>query len=240
MAPTVEQFIASCRAEVGFKESPVNRTKFAAMAHHPDGAAWCHTFLVGEANATGLSIPHDVAATAYTPSGAAAWKAAGRWFTVPQPGDWGYADFPGDGVNRISHVVLIVAVHPDGTVSTIEGNTSIGSSGSQREGLWVAAKKRDRSIFKGYGRPQYATAAAPAPKPGPAVVIVKAGTAEDALMKAYPHLFGARTTRILTASDVAATNNPEDIALGVAVWGTPHQIRGKDRYETLRAALAWR
>ena len=43
-----------------------------------------------------------------------------------------FVDSPGDGVNRISHVGLVEAVNHDGTVQTIEGNTSSGRAGSQR------------------------------------------------------------------------------------------------------------
>lgn len=154
---TLTEFTAACRAEVGYREEPAgsNKTKFAALAGHTNGYAWCHTFLAGMARSTRLRVVPGVCETAYTPSGANAWKAAGRWHLDPRPGDWGYMDFPGDGVYRISHVGLVTAVHPNGTLSTIEGNTSAGAIGSQREGVWVAERKRNLSLFKGFGRPNY-------------------------------------------------------------------------------------
>ena len=62
-------------------------------------------------------------------------------------------DFPHDGVDRISHVGIVVAI--DGkTITTIEGNTS--GNGDQRNGGMVMAKQR--TIGKevvGFGRPKY-------------------------------------------------------------------------------------
>lgn len=159
---TASEFIAACTGEVGTHESPEgsNRTRYAALAGHANGFSWCHTFLCAMARETRAAVPPGVLGTAYTPSGAAAWKAANRWFGAPHPGDWGYIDFPGDSIYRISHVALVTAVHPDGTVSTVEGNTSAGSVGNQRDGIWVAARRRNRSLFKGYGRPDYAVQSA--------------------------------------------------------------------------------
>jgi hypothetical protein len=62
-------------------------------------------------------------------------------------------DFPHDGVDRISHVGIVVGI--DGkTITTIEGNTS--GSGDQRNGGMVMVKTR--TIGKevvGFGRPKY-------------------------------------------------------------------------------------
>lgn len=243
---SVEQFIAACRADVGYVETPTNRTKFASMAHHANGYAWCHTFLVGEANATGLNLPDGVdgdavpdvvAGTAYTPSGANAWKAAGRWSLTPHPGDWGYIDFPGDGVDRISHVALITAVHPDGTVSTIEGNTSSGVSGSQRNGGMVATRRRLLSLFKGFGRPRYGVAAPPPPPPA---VVVRAGSIEQGLLYGYPDLFKC-PARVVgaqpTDADPYAARNKDDIGFGVVIYLARANYVGANRYETLALAL---
>lgn len=158
---TANEFIAACQGEVGTHEDPKgsNRTRYAALAGHANGSFWCHTFLCGVARELHAPVPEAVLRTAYTPSGVAAWKAVNRWFLTPHPGDWGYIDFPGDSVYRVSHCAVIVAVHSDGTVTTVEGNTSIGTSGSQRDGIWVAQRRRNRGLFKGYGRPFYNTPA---------------------------------------------------------------------------------
>jgi hypothetical protein len=62
-------------------------------------------------------------------------------------------DFPHDGVDRISHIGIVVGI--DGkTVTTIEGNTS--GTGDQRNGGMVMVKQRTigREVV-GFGRPKY-------------------------------------------------------------------------------------
>jgi hypothetical protein len=64
-----------------------------------------------------------------------------------------FMDFPHDGVDRISHIGIVVAI--DGkTITTIEGNTS--GTGDQRNGGMVMVKQR--TVGKevvGFGRPKY-------------------------------------------------------------------------------------
>ena len=86
----------------------------------------------------------------------------------PQAGDIAYFDFPSDGVDRISHVGIVVKDNLDGTVTCIEGNTSSDKKGDQRNGGEVclkirAYKKKNRNKFKpnlpvaivGFGRPKF-------------------------------------------------------------------------------------
>ena len=87
---------------------------------------------------------------------------------TPQPGDIVYFDFPGDNVNRISHVGIVVKDNGDGTVTCIEGNTAPDKKGDQRNGGEVclkvrAFKKKNGSKLRksqavsivGFGRPQF-------------------------------------------------------------------------------------
>lgn len=148
---TAADAIAVARRNVGYTEKPrgSNQTKFAAVAEHPNGAAWCATFLVAVMRTADVSLPSE---SAYTPTMAAGFKAARRWhLSNPKVGDLVFFDFPGPP-HRISHVGIVTAVHGLGDVSTIEGNTD--SSGS-RTGGQVMAKRR-RSSIVGYGRPAYA------------------------------------------------------------------------------------
>jgi hypothetical protein len=103
------------------------------------------------------------------------------WFEAdcgqtPQPGDILYFDFPGDGVDRISHVGICTGIDSDGVVTTIEGNTSAKKKGSQRNGGEVceqvrAYKKNKKGVLVsivGWGRPNYngneVTAEVPVPE----------------------------------------------------------------------------
>lgn len=174
---TAARFVSAALAERGYTENPPgsNRTKFADEAGHPNGYAWCHTFCVAIGKRVGLDMPAAVAATAYTPSGVTAWKAAGRWGRTPQSGDWGYLNFDSDAGPE--HVAIVVSVLPDGRVHTIEGNTSATSSGSQSNGGGVYERYRAASLFIGFGRPHFTAPSAPTPeepdvKVDPRIIVV--------------------------------------------------------------------
>lgn len=172
---TAAKLIEVAKAEVGTIEGPKdNETKYGAYTK-ANFQPWCGSFVMWCANQAGVKVPNTV----YTPAGAAAFKKAKAWFDgdvdTPQPGDIAYFDFPSDGVDRISHVGIIVKDNGDGTCVTIEGNTSSGKAGSQRNGGQVAQrvrgyrknKKGEQVSIVGWGRPKFAAAApkaAEAPK----------------------------------------------------------------------------
>ena len=119
---------------------------------------WC-------ANQAGVKVPNTVS----TVNGASAFKKMGTWANAavanPEPGDIAYFDFPGDGVDRISHVGIVVSNNGDGTVTCIEGNTAGDKKKStdQRNGGEVAKKvrgykKNPKNVMisvVGFGRPNY-------------------------------------------------------------------------------------
>ena len=153
MSATVGDVLSTARSQLGTTERPPgsNRTRYGA-AYGGDGQAWCAKFVwwvFHESRAAGL-IPK----AAYTPTFAKWFRDHGRWGTTPRPGAVVFFDFPGDGVNRISHVGLVEAVNRDGTIQTIEGNTGRGGAGSQRDGDGVWRRTRRTGIV-GYGYPEY-------------------------------------------------------------------------------------
>jgi len=155
-------------AEVGYIEGPKdNETKYGKFTK-ADFQPWCGSFVNWCANEAGVKIPNTV----YTPGGAAAFKKAGSWIdgdvADPEPGDIAYFDFPSDGVDRISHVGIVVEDNGDGTVWCVEGNTTgEGKKGSQRNGgeccrKLRAFKKNKKGIMisiVGFGRPKFGAAA---------------------------------------------------------------------------------
>jgi hypothetical protein len=152
--------LAVARSQLGTVESPPNsnRQKFGAE-YGANGVAWCAEFMwwcFVHSGQAGL-IPK----TAYTPDFADWFRKRGAWGTTPRPGALVFFDFPGDGVNRISHVGLVEAVNSDRSIITIEGNTSGTTAGSQRDGGGVWRRTRTIGIV-GYGYPAYAGAPAPA------------------------------------------------------------------------------
>ena len=150
-------------AEVGTIEGPKeNETKYGKFAK-ANFQPWCGSFVNWCGNEAGVKIPNTV----YTPAGAQAFIKAGTWQSVetaePAVGDIAYFDFPSDGVDRISHVGIVVKDNEDGTVWCIEGNTSSKKSGSQRNGGEVckqlrAFKKNKAGVMisiVGFGRPKF-------------------------------------------------------------------------------------
>lgn len=167
---TAARLVQVATAEIGTVEGPKdNETKYGKFTK-ADLQPWCGSFVMWCANEAGVKVPNTV----YTPGGAAAFKKAGQWIdgdvADPEPGDIAYFDFPSDGVDRISHVGIVVADNGDGTVWCIEGNTSGNPKGSQRNGGEVckklrAYKKNPKNVLVsivGFGRPKFGTSAAPA------------------------------------------------------------------------------
>ena len=161
---TVAAMLAVAKAEVGTVEGPKdNETKYGAFTK-ANYLAWCGSYCMWVAAQAGVKIPNTVS----TVAGAAAFKKMGTWFDAdcgqsPQPGDILYFDFPGDGVDRISHVGICKGIKSDGVVYTFEGNTSGKKTGSQRNGGEVCEQVRAYKTNKekvmvsivGWGRPNY-------------------------------------------------------------------------------------
>ena len=168
---TAARLIEVAKAEIGVIEGPKdNETKYGAYTK-ANFQPWCGSFVNWCGNEAGVKIPNTV----YTPSGAQAFKKSGAWIdgdlADPEPGDIAYFDFPSDGVDRISHVGIVVKDNEDGTVWCIEGNTSSKKAGSQRNGGEVckqlrAFKKNKAGVMisiVGFGRPKFgASKSAPA------------------------------------------------------------------------------
>lgn len=142
--PTVEQFLNACREELGKGqyEFPVgsNRTVYGKW-YGMDGQPWCAMGISHSCAKVG--IPWRFASTQAAET--AAIK-AGTWRTTPKPGDIArHQTGPHTG-----HVGVVEFVHTDGTITTLEWNTSPDSSGSQRDGDGMYRKRRSRSFWKGY------------------------------------------------------------------------------------------
>ncbi len=156
--------------EVGYVEGPKeNETKYGAFSR-ANFQPWCGSFCMWVAHQAGVTIPNTVS----TMAGVASFKRAKAWTAAakatPAPGDIVYFDFK-EGGDPIEHVGIVVKDNGDGTVTTVEGNTSGDKkkSGSQANGGECvkkirAYKKNSKglSVFVvGFGRPTYAHQGAP-------------------------------------------------------------------------------
>ena len=158
------QIAMAAREELGYIETGDNHTKYQ-KADQP----WCGAFVNWIFRGEGVKIPDCTS----TLAGATAFKKKNAWqdaeAATPEVGDLVFFDFPGDGVDRISHVGIVVKDNGDGTVTTIEGNTvPEKNKGDQRNGGEVcqrirAFKKKNRGSLKpslavsivGFGKPTF-------------------------------------------------------------------------------------
>jgi hypothetical protein len=161
-------FIAVAKSQLGVIEGPKdNETKYGAFTK-ANFLPWCGSFVMWCANEVGLKIPNCVS----TVAGATAFMKKGQWEkaeeAIPLPGDIVFFDFPNDGVDRISHIGIVVKDNGDGTVTCYEGNTAPDKKGDQRNGGQVcekvrAYKKKNGSKFRksqavtvvGFGKPVF-------------------------------------------------------------------------------------
>lgn len=146
---TAAKVVEVALCEVGYIEEPENITKFGKFTK-ADGLPWCGSFVNWCFHEAGVKLPSMVS----TALGAHKLKEVNRFHNdKPIIGDLAFMDFPHDGVDRISHIGIVVKVGTN-TVLTIEGNTS--GTGDQRNGGMVMIKQR--AIGKeivGFGRPKF-------------------------------------------------------------------------------------
>ena len=136
-------FVTKARAEIGTIEGPKdNETKYGAFTKK-NFLPWCGSFIMWCANEIGFKGMPDVV---YTPAGVAKFQGMGAWSSAasanPKPGDIVFFDFPGG--EAVDHVGIVVKDNLDGSVVTVEGNTSPDSkpAGSQANGGEVCMKVR--------------------------------------------------------------------------------------------------
>ena len=155
---TLHRVIEIALGEVGTVEEGDNLTKYG-KAFKADGLPWCGSFCNWVYREAGVKIPPVIS----TAAGAHSFKDLGKWHETPQVGDLAFMDFPHDGVDRISHVGIVIGVAKD-SITTIEGNTS--GTGDQRNGGMVMTKVRalgKGSPVVGFGRTRFVSFDEPLP-----------------------------------------------------------------------------
>jgi len=145
---TAAHFIDIALAEVGTVEEGDNLTKYGKFTK-ADGLPWCGSFVNWCAAQAGVKL-HSVVSTAI---GAHKFKEVSRWHETPQLGDCAFMDFPHDGIDRISHIGIVVGIKAK-SVITIEGNTNPEpemSAEVERDGDGYYRKVRHWSEFGKFG-----------------------------------------------------------------------------------------
>jgi hypothetical protein len=191
---TAGRVLDVARSQIGTVQA-YNGSNPYGRAYGMDRVAWCMQFAWWCAVQAGAG--HLVPKTAYTPTAAAYYQQRGRADRTPRSGSLVFFDWPGDGVDRISHVGWVEAVNTDGTLTTIEGNTTGGDAGNQRMGGTVARRRRSTSAVIIYGHPAYDGApAAPAPAaPAAAMATLSYGMRSDSRVIALQRWLNAHPWR---------------------------------------------
>lgn len=153
--PTAQAVLQVAQSQVGVTEARDRGTPFHDAYGLPRREPWCAVFAVVMFDRAGHAdlIPR----TAYTPTMANWYRARGAFDRDPRPGDLIFFNWPGDGIDRIQHVGIVVSVEP-GAVRTIEGNTGTGGGGNPPDGVYERRRPLDSSVV-GFGHPAYAGAA---------------------------------------------------------------------------------
>ena len=167
----IQALIGNAESQVGYAETGNNHTIFADEVGAPNNQPWCSTFqdwvfqkTFGKEQAAALlggsgSQPSTWgrAQKLMAGKGGYTWN-NGSSAVDPQPGDLVFFKFGNASHNRpTNHIGLVTGVNEDGTVDTIEGNTSM-TVGNQRMGGRVAKKTRrykNGGDIVGFGRPDW-------------------------------------------------------------------------------------
>lgn len=147
---TVAGMLSAARALLGTAENPPGSNHNFITTWYGFDGPWCDMAVSYEANKSG-NLSAVMGKFAYTVAHAQAFQNAGRWhygLGGIRPGDIVFFDWAGGGsIAGIDHVGLVEAVHSNGTITTLEGNTSD-----------MYLRRVRSACVVGYGRPAYGDA----------------------------------------------------------------------------------
>jgi hypothetical protein len=149
---TAAGMIEQARALLGLGEYPPGSNHNRVTVWYGFDGPWCDMAISYEAAHSG-NLAAVMGKFAYTVAHAEAFRAHGRWhygLGGARPGDVVFYDWSGTRtIAGIDHVGLIEAVHSNGTITSLEGNTS----------NMFLRRVRSAAVVVGYGRPAYGDAA---------------------------------------------------------------------------------
>ena len=154
---TANDIISMARKYIGTKESPPNSNNVVFNTDYygknVDGSqfSWCAVFVWDMFRMCNVSnLYYGGQKTAYTPTLAQYYQDNKQWYTTPEVGDLVFYKWKTSA--RICHVGIVEKVNSDGTITTLEGNTSVGNDSDGGE---VMERNRPTTYVVGYGRPKY-------------------------------------------------------------------------------------
>jgi cell wall-associated NlpC family hydrolase len=130
--PLGQQIAALATAELGVAEAPPGSNDAPRIAEYRTATAgsgvgpWCAYFTSWVAAQAGVPIGPGGSGLGYVPTVKQWAEDTGRWVPAgagpPQVGDLVVFDRGGDGV--LDHIGVVTGVSPDGSIQTVEGNSS--------------------------------------------------------------------------------------------------------------------
>ena len=150
---TANDILKVAKGEIGYTEGSKNNNKYG-KAYGWNNVAWCVQFVwwcFYKANASALF--YGGGRTALCSALYGHHKSQKVSTSSLQPGDIVFFDFSGKKV-ATNHVGIVESVSGS-TITTIEGNTSSGNSGSQANGDGVYRRKRNLKYISCAYRPAY-------------------------------------------------------------------------------------
>lgn len=144
---TAAQVLTIAQSQVGYKEGRNNSNKYGA-AYGMNNVSWCMEFIWWCFKQAGMDFYKTASCTACYKHYAS--RAVSR--NSLKPGDIVFFDWDGSG--DCDHVGIVESVGSS-RVTTIEGNTSSGNSGSQSNGDGVYRRYRTYSQIAKAIRPAY-------------------------------------------------------------------------------------
>jgi hypothetical protein len=143
---TTETVLNVARGQVGTVEDSAGDTLYSRWYGLPS-ESWCDMFVSWVGSTAGAT--DIIGKFAYCPAHVNWFKARKQWGSVPRVGAVVFFDWNGDG--EADHVGIVELVNPDGSVGTIEGNSTNPARG--RNGVFRHTE--NARYILGYGYPAY-------------------------------------------------------------------------------------
>ena len=151
----INKIIAKAKSQIGVKENPANSNKVkyntAYYGRVVSGSAypWCCVFIWWLFKECGASkYFYGGGKTASCTTLMNYYKSKKQFSTIPRVGSLAFFQFDKDP--NADHIGIVIAINSNGTVTTIEGNTSIGNDSNGGE---VMQRTRKKSLIIGYAYP---------------------------------------------------------------------------------------
>lgn len=141
---TVTATLDLARSQLGTVESPPNSNNVKyGVAYGLNRNPWCAMYVTWLLDQTGNRSGYRFAAVASS----LAWARKTRRATSEFRPGYVACKINSGGTSGPGHTGIVEAVHSDGSVTCIEGNTSPGAAGSQRDGGGVWRRRRPKSYW---------------------------------------------------------------------------------------------